>query len=32
MTIKSDKRNYRKHDEKNKKLIEKSLKECGIAM
>lgn len=29
MNIKLDKRNYRKHDEKNKKLIEKSLKECG---
>lgn len=29
MNIKLDKRNYRKHDEKNKTLIEKSLKECG---
>ena len=27
--IKFDKRNYRKHGEKNKKLIAKSLKECG---
>lgn len=27
--IKFDKRNYRKHGDKNKKLIEKSLKECG---
>ena len=24
-----DKRNYRKHNDKNKKLIQKSLKECG---
>ena len=27
--IKFDSRNYRKHGEKNKKLIAKSLKECG---
>lgn len=27
--IKFDKRNYRKHGDRNKKLIEKSLKECG---
>lgn len=27
--IKFDKRNYRKHNEKNKELINKSLKECG---
>lgn len=27
--IKFDRRNYRKHGEKNKKLIAKSLKECG---
>ena len=27
--IKFDKRNYRKHCDKNKKLINKSLKECG---
>lgn len=27
--IKFDKRNYRKHNEKNKKLIKKSLEECG---
>ena len=27
--IKYDKRNYRKHNEKNKKLIKKSLEECG---
>lgn len=27
--IKFDKKNYRKHNEKNKQLIEKSLKECG---
>ena len=27
--IKFDKRNYRKHNEKNKKLIRKSLEECG---
>jgi site-specific DNA-methyltransferase (adenine-specific) len=27
--IKFDKRNYRKHNDKNKELIEKSLKECG---
>lgn len=27
--IKFDKRNYRKHDEKNKQLIKKSLKDCG---
>ena len=27
--IKFDKRNYRKHNEKNKALIKKSLKECG---
>lgn len=27
--IKFDKRNYRKHSEKNKKLIKKSLEECG---
>lgn len=29
MTIKYDKRNYRKHNDKNKDLINKSLKECG---
>lgn len=29
MTIKFDNRNYRKHNERNKKLICKSLKECG---
>jgi len=29
MTIKYDKRNYRKHNERNKDLINKSLKECG---
>lgn len=29
MTINFDKRNYRKHSDKNKKLINKSLKECG---
>lgn len=29
MTIKLDPRNYRKHDQKNKDLINKSLKECG---
>lgn len=29
MTIKFDKRNYRKHSDKNKELINKSLKECG---
>lgn len=29
MTINFDKRNYRKHNDKNKKLINKSLKECG---
>lgn len=29
MTIKYDKRNYRKHNDKNKELINKSLKECG---
>lgn len=29
MDIKLDKRNYRKHNDKNKKLIQKSLKECG---
>ena len=29
MTIKYDKRNYRKHNDKNKYLINKSLKECG---
>lgn len=29
MKIKLDKRNYRKHNEKNKKLIKKSLEECG---
>lgn len=29
MTIKYDKRNYRKHSDKNKDLINKSLKECG---
>ena len=29
MTIKFDKRNYRKHSSKNKDLINKSLKECG---
>ena len=27
--IKFDKKNYRKHNDKNKKLINKSLKECG---
>ena len=27
--IKMDKRNYRKHNDKNKKLIKKSLDECG---
>ncbi len=29
MEIKFDKRNYRKHDAKNKALIKKSLEECG---
>lgn len=29
MGINLDKRNYRKHSDKNKKLINKSLKECG---
>ena len=29
--IKFDKRNYRKHNDKNKKLINKSLRECGAA-
>lgn len=29
MKIKFDRRNYRKHNEKNKKLIKKSLEECG---
>ena len=29
MAIKYDKRNYRKHNEKNKNLIKKSLEECG---
>lgn len=29
MTINFDKRNYRKHSNKNKDLISKSLKECG---
>lgn len=29
MPIKYDKRNYRKHNDKNKDLINKSLKECG---
>ena len=29
MTISFDKRNYRKHSDKNKSLINKSLKECG---
>lgn len=29
MTIKLDQRNYRKHSQKNKDLINKSLKECG---
>ena len=29
MSIKFDKRNYRKHSDKNKNLINKSLKECG---
>ena len=29
MGINLDKRNYRKHNDKNKKLINKSLKECG---
>lgn len=28
-SLKFDKRNYRKHNEKNKKLIRKSLEECG---
>lgn len=27
--INYDKRNYRKHNQKNKELIKKSLKECG---
>jgi len=31
MEIKFDKRNYRKHSDKNKKLIRKSLQECGAA-
>lgn len=29
MAIKADKRNYRKHNDKNKALIKKSLEECG---
>lgn len=29
MAINYDKRNYRKHNDKNKKLIKKSLEECG---
>lgn len=29
MAIKFDKRNYRKHNDRNKELINKSLKECG---
>lgn len=29
MEINFDKRNYRKHSDKNKELINKSLKECG---
>lgn len=29
MTIKYDKRNYRKHNDRNKDLIKKSLEECG---
>lgn len=29
MTIKFDKRNYRKHSDRNQELINKSLKECG---
>ncbi len=29
MSIKFDKRNYRKHDSRNKQLIRKSLEECG---
>ena len=29
MAIKYDKRNYRKHNDRNKELINKSLKECG---
>ena len=29
MPIKYDKRNYRKHNDRNKELINKSLKECG---
>ena len=29
MTIKFDTRNYRKHNDRNKELINKSLKECG---
>ena len=29
--IKFDKRNYRKHSDKNKRLIRKSLQECGAA-
>lgn len=28
--IKYDKRNYRKHDERNKALIKKSLEDCGV--
>lgn len=31
MEIKFDKRNYRKHNDRNKKLIRKSLQECGAA-
>lgn len=30
--IKFDKRNYRKHNDKNKSLINKSLKECGAGL
>ena len=29
MEIKFDKRNYRIHNDRNKKLIKKSLEECG---
>ena len=29
MTIKFDKRNYRRHNDRNKELIKKSLEECG---
>ena len=30
--IKYDNRNYRKHSDKNKELINKSLKECGAGL